>query len=92
MGDAEVVRMGQEWVVCDDGLSHNGTFVNGERVRGRRRLEAGDAITVGSTTIAFQGAAPTHDPTRGGRPSADPVPVTPAQRRLLDALSFRREK
>ena len=35
---AELVRMGDDWVVCDDGLSHNGTFVNGERVRGRRRL------------------------------------------------------
>ena len=35
---AELVRMGADWVVCDDGLSHNGTFVNGERVRGRRRL------------------------------------------------------
>ena len=32
---------GRRWVVCDEGLSHNGTFVNGERVRGRRRLGDG---------------------------------------------------
>src|SRR4051794_41141739 len=52
----ELVRLGEDWVVCDDGLSHNGTFVNGARVRGRRRLRAGDAITVGATTILLHGA------------------------------------
>ena len=31
---AELIRMGADWILCDDGLSHNGTFVNGERVRG----------------------------------------------------------
>ena len=31
---AELTRIGDDWVVCDEGLSHNGTFVNGERVRG----------------------------------------------------------
>ena len=41
---AELQRMGTEWVACDDGLSYNGTFVNGERVRGRRRLAAGDVV------------------------------------------------
>ena len=46
---AELVRMGEDWVLCDDGLSHNGTFVNGERVRGRRRLRDGDVVTVGAT-------------------------------------------
>src|SRR5688572_3112971 len=52
---AELVRLGTDWVVCDDGLSHNGTFVNGERVRGRRRLRGGDAIRAGDTLIAFCG-------------------------------------
>ena len=49
--------MGGDWVVCDEGLSHNGTFVNGERVRGRRRLRGGDVIAVGDTLIAFCAAA-----------------------------------
>src|SRR5213594_3389259 len=35
---AELVRMGDDWVVVDDGLSSNGTFVNTQRVEGRRRL------------------------------------------------------
>src|SRR5687767_6805874 len=35
---AELERVGDDWVVRDDGLSHNGTYVNGERVTGDRRL------------------------------------------------------
>ena len=46
--------MGADWVLCDDGLSHNGTFVNGERVRGRRRLRDGDVVAVGATQIDVQ--------------------------------------
>ena len=57
---AELTRMGGYWVVCDEGMSRNGTFVNGERVRGRRRLRGGDAISVGDTLIAFC-AAPGQD-------------------------------
>ena len=35
---AELRRMGSQWLVVDDGLSRNGTFVNEERVVGRKRL------------------------------------------------------
>src|SRR6478735_2588723 len=52
---AELIRMGADWILCDDGLSHNGTFVNGERVRGRRRLSAGDVIKAGATLISMCG-------------------------------------
>ena len=31
-------RLAGSWTVVDDDLSRNGTFVNGQRVRGRRRL------------------------------------------------------
>jgi pSer/pThr/pTyr-binding forkhead associated (FHA) protein len=82
---AELVRMGNYWVVCDEGLSHNGTFVNGERVRGRRRLRGGDAISLGDTMIAF--CAPesaSSVPTRGIERAAPTL--TPAQRRVLAAL------
>ena len=44
------------WILFSDGVpsiedlaSANGTFVNGERVRARRTLKAGDVIRVGST-------------------------------------------
>ena len=44
---------GGEWTIADDGLSRNGSFVNGRRLRGRRRLRDGDAIKVGGTLLVF---------------------------------------
>lgn len=85
---AELERLGEDWVIVDDGLSHNGTFVNGERVVARRRLRDGDTIAIGGTQIVFR--APS-----GGSITAPTVtaagPVitadlTPAQRRVLTAL------
>jgi FHA domain len=58
-------RVGAGWVIADDGLSHNGTWVNGERVAGRRRLHDGDVILVGATTLAY--IAPAAD---GSQPTA----------------------
>src|SRR4051794_24487206 len=86
---AALVRMGSEWVVQDEGLSRNGTFVNGERVCGRRRLTAGDGLTVGGTLIAICGAETTTSaaPTRAARSDSRAVRLTPAQTRLLAALS-----
>src|SRR3954470_6198658 len=83
---AELVPMGSDWVLCDEGVSHNGTFVNGERVRGRRRLRGGDAIAVGDTVIAYcapesASSVATHAAGRGEAPA-----LTPAQQRVLTAL------
>ena len=50
---AGVERMGRHWLVTDEGLSRNGTFVNGERLTGRRRLSHGDVIRVGATTLEY---------------------------------------
>ena len=85
---AELVRLGADMVVQDEGLSHNGTFVNGERVRGRRRIHPGDTITVGATAIEVCGVErSTSVRTRDAHADA-PVPdLTPAQRRVLDALA-----
>lgn len=54
---AEVVRMGTRWLIGDDGVSRNGTFVNGERLNGRRRLCDGDVIRVGRTALVFNDAS-----------------------------------
>jgi hypothetical protein len=51
---AELQRMGGEWVVVDDGLSRNGTFLNGERIEGRRMLRHGDEMRFGKTTVQFK--------------------------------------
>jgi hypothetical protein len=44
------------WTVLDDGRSTNGTFVNEERVTGRRALHHLDVIRTGATRLRF------HDP------------------------------
>src|SRR4051794_35562518 len=51
---AELERVGSEWTVSDDGLSRNGTYVNGARLTGRRRLEDGDLIVLGLTRVLFR--------------------------------------
>jgi pSer/pThr/pTyr-binding forkhead associated (FHA) protein len=85
---AALERVSSDWSVMDDGLSHNGTWVNGERLTGRRRLCDGDTISIGETLLVFR-AAP------GGsasRPTVSAVGphigelLTPAQRRVLLAL------
>jgi class 3 adenylate cyclase len=53
---AEAARLGTHWLISDDGVSRNGTFVNGERLNGRRRLRHGDVVRVGHTTLAFNDA------------------------------------
>lgn len=51
---AQLDRVGADWVLGDDGLSRNGTYVNGERLSSRRRLQDGDVILVGSTTMTYR--------------------------------------
>src|SRR5580658_11044423 len=51
---AELQLVGEEWAVTDDGLSRNGTFVNGTRISGRKRLADGDVVRLGSTLIEYR--------------------------------------
>jgi pSer/pThr/pTyr-binding forkhead associated (FHA) protein len=48
---AELEQLGGELTLVDDGLSRNGSYVNGERVRGRRRLRDGDLLQFGRTVV-----------------------------------------
>jgi pSer/pThr/pTyr-binding forkhead associated (FHA) protein len=71
------------WELVDDGLSRNGTFVNGERLSGRRRLSDGDALQFGVTATTFR--APGHGAGEAaGVPAA--VSLSTSQRRVLTAL------
>src|SRR3954454_5166521 len=84
---AERAPMGGGWVVCDEGISRNGTFLNGRRIRGRRALHGGDVIAVGDTQLAFCTAAGgSTSVTAEAGAAATAVEVTPAQRRVLEAL------
>src|SRR5437764_4829299 len=51
---AELERIGGEWTISDDGLSRNGTFVNGSRIAGRARLRDGDVIRAGVTALCYR--------------------------------------
>ncbi|HEY7151795.1 MAG TPA: FHA domain-containing protein [Solirubrobacterales bacterium] len=84
---AELERMGEEWTLADDGLSRNGSFVNGERVVGRRRLRDGDALQFGDTVVLFRAPADGGtDETMAAKSGMEATPVTETQRRVLIAL------
>lgn len=81
----EVVR--DECTLVDDGLSRNGSFVNEERVHGRRHLRDGDALRFGRTLVTYRRPgedAPEATAIAGELPAA--ATVSPAQRRVLLAL------
>ena len=84
---AELRRLGEEWTVTDDGLSRNGTFLNGERVAGRQRLRPGDRLIVGQTVIAFcHAAAGSSEKTVDSGTLPEPERISETQRRILIAL------
>jgi hypothetical protein len=84
---AELSVHAGEWTVSDDGWSQNGTWVNGIRLAGRRRLADGDLIGVGRTVLTFRGGSrsgpgPTMLP---GELGAAPA-FSEQQQRILRAL------
>jgi pSer/pThr/pTyr-binding forkhead associated (FHA) protein len=84
---AALERIGPDWVLCDEGLSHNGTWVNGARVQSRHRLRTGDVLAIGETTIAFWApSSVSAERTRTAQEPRAPVEITPAQRRVLVSL------
>jgi pSer/pThr/pTyr-binding forkhead associated (FHA) protein len=84
---AELRCVGGEWTIVDDGLSTNGTFVNGQRIGARQRLRNEDRIRVGRTILAFDSAHITPSGTTivAGELPAQPQ-LTDTQRRVLVAL------
>jgi pSer/pThr/pTyr-binding forkhead associated (FHA) protein len=83
---AELHHLGGELTIVDDGLSTNGTYVNGHRVSGRQRLRDGDRIRVGRTVLVYRAAQATlvgETALAGDRPA---VQLTDTQRRVLIAL------
>jgi pSer/pThr/pTyr-binding forkhead associated (FHA) protein len=83
---AHFERRGPRWVIEDDGLSRNGTFVNGERLHGQRTLRDGDVIAVGDTVIGFRDSESEPVPATVSVPTVEALEVSDAQRRVLVAL------
>ncbi len=79
-------RLAGSWTVVDDGLSRNGTLVNGARVHGRRRLNDRDVICFGATKVLFRDPATGAEETAPAAGDATLAAVTTAQRRVLVAL------
>jgi len=83
---AELERVGGEWALVDDGLSRNGSFVNGERVVGRRRLRDGDALRLGGTVILFRAPLEGESETVPAKDRLEATDITQTQRRVLVSL------
>ena len=79
-------RLAGAWTVVDDDLSRNGTFVNGQRVRGRRRLNDRDVLRIGATEVLYREPAAEAGETPRVASHAAVAGITPAQRRVLVAL------
>jgi len=92
--DAEVSRVhaqlepvGGEWMLVDDGLSRNGSYVNGQRIAGRRRLRDGDRLCFGETPVLFCAAAREGSLSTAAVGAGEiAIPLTGAQRAVLVAL------
>jgi pSer/pThr/pTyr-binding forkhead associated (FHA) protein len=80
-------RVGDDWTLVDDGLSRNGTFLNGERLSGRRRLRDGDTFVIGSTSFSFRNtAAGSAELTKVGEQLVTVASLSPTQRQIVTAL------
>jgi predicted component of type VI protein secretion system len=79
--------VGPDWTLVDDGLSRNGTFLNGERLNGRRRLRDGDTFVLGSTSVRFRhGRRATTQLTKVGEQLVTAASLSPTQRQIVTAL------
>ena len=80
--------VGEDWTLVDDGLSRNGSFVNGNQIRGRHRLSDRDRLCFGVTHVTYHEAKATEASESTARPvgAASQIPLTPTQRKLLIAL------
>jgi pSer/pThr/pTyr-binding forkhead associated (FHA) protein len=83
---AVLERVGATWTLSDEGMSRNGSFINGHRVRGRRVLADGDSITIGRTLLVFRSGLPGEARTTTAASSLEPPSLSPAQLRVLEAL------
>jgi FHA domain/Bacterial regulatory proteins, luxR family len=83
---ARFERVDDDWDLIDDGLSRNGTFLNDQRLSGRRRLKDGDTLRFGTTTVTFRSPQPEQPDAPDAPGTASAVSLSTTQRRVLVAL------
>ncbi|MHB8695785.1 MAG: FHA domain-containing protein [Solirubrobacteraceae bacterium] len=84
---ARLQQLAGEYAILDDGLSRNGSYVNGDRVRGTRRLRDGDMLRFGHAVVLFrypQGAA--RNVTMAAQDALTAADLSDQQRKVLIAL------
>lgn len=84
---AQLEMARDECTLVDEGLSRNGSFVNGERVSGRRHLRDGDTLRFGQTLVLYRKPGESGpDSTVLSSDALTAAGVSPGQRRVLVAL------
>ncbi len=83
---AVIEWMGTHWVIVDEDLSSNGTFVNGERLSGRRRLRPDDSIRVGDSLLTFHDVSDDDGETDFDASMPAITPPTKAENAVLVAM------
>jgi DNA-binding CsgD family transcriptional regulator len=85
---AVIEPVGEDWTLVDDGMSKNGSFVNGGRIHGRHRLDDRDRMCFGNTHVVYHGRSDGRGSQSTARAQESPagVRLTEAQRRILIAL------
>ncbi len=84
---AVLERVAGLWTLVDDGLSRNGTFLNGRRLAHRARLRDRDKIRIGGTVLTFCAPPQTaSSQTVAGDMLPAVTRLTEAQRSILVAL------
>jgi pSer/pThr/pTyr-binding forkhead associated (FHA) protein len=79
-------RVGRGWTLVDDGLSRNGSFVNGTRVIGRRRLADRDRLVFGATLLTYRETSRGTTQTASAIDTPAAIPLSPMKRKVLIAL------
>jgi hypothetical protein len=80
--------VGESWTLVDDGMSMNGSWVNGGRVHGRHRLHDRDNLWFGKTKVVYREPRATAGSDSTARAPESPlsVPLTETHRKILIAL------
>lgn len=85
---AQIERIKGDWCLVDDGLSRNGSFLNSERIVGKRRLADGDRLCFGATAMVYRAPATDRiESTIGVSTTAPSVVLSETRRRILLALA-----
>jgi pSer/pThr/pTyr-binding forkhead associated (FHA) protein len=83
---ALIERVGGRWVIVDDGMSTNGSFVNGSRVVGRQSLHDQDRLCFGQTILIYREPTDREKSESTVRAPTPTVLLSETQRKVLIAL------